>query len=129
MLGTAFATALSELPQEKVLHCWAPLMEASTNMTELHAKASTQLERLFPNRETHVPDGHEEEPPTVADFDDFDTADGLAAREAEWLVREGGAVAAMAPVRRTTRAAAATSTAAIDAARAAERAPMPEDNA
>ena len=40
-------------------------------MDALHAKAKEQLNRLFPNRATHVPDGTEEEPSSDAE-DDFD---------------------------------------------------------
>ena len=58
---TAFARALSNLPKETVLHCWAPLQAAFNDMNALHAKAMDQLERLFPNKATHVPDDNEPE--------------------------------------------------------------------
>jgi hypothetical protein len=38
-------------------------------MDALHAKASEQLVRLFPNMATYVPDGEEEEPSSDADDD------------------------------------------------------------
>ena len=48
-MADTFAKALSELPRDTVLHCWAPLQPAYDNMTELHAKAAQDLPRLFPN--------------------------------------------------------------------------------
>ena len=39
-------------------------------MDALHAKAKEQLDRLFPNRATHVPDGTEEEPSSDAEDDE-----------------------------------------------------------
>ena len=82
-------------------------------------------------RSSHVPDGNEEEPTSDADDDfdtnDFDTAEGLAAREAEHERAAAGATAAGVPARRSGRAAAAAATAAADAAREKERAPMPTD--
>ena len=68
MLALAFAKALSELPAEKVRHCWAPLQIAFDKMNELHAKAASQVERLFPNRQAFVPADIEEEP--ISDVDD-----------------------------------------------------------
>ena len=129
LLATAFATALSELPREKVVHCWAPLAEAYTRMNELHASASDHLDRLFPNKQTHVPDGNEAEPSSDVE-DDFDTDEGLAAQEAEEAeyarMAAAGTVAGV-PTRRSGRAAAAVATAAADEARERERAPMPTD--
>jgi hypothetical protein len=68
-LYLALAKTLSELPKETVLHCWAPLQASFDNMDALHAKASEQLVRLFPNMATYVPDGEEEEPSSDADDD------------------------------------------------------------
>ena len=62
LLATALAKALSELPAEKVRHCWAPLQAAYDDMDTLHAKAAQDLQRLFPNMQVHVPEGNEEEP-------------------------------------------------------------------
>ena len=39
-------------------HCWAPLQSAYDDMQALYAEAATQVERLFPNKATHVPDGN-----------------------------------------------------------------------
>ena len=90
------------------------------------------MERLFPNKSSHVPDGNEEEPTSDADDDfdtnDFDSAEGLAAREAEHERAAAGATAAGVPARRSGRTAAAAATAAADAAREKERAPMPTDD-
>ena len=61
LLAMAFAKALSELPSEKVRHCWAPLQAAYDDMEALHAKAAQDLARLFPNMQAPVPDGNEEE--------------------------------------------------------------------
>ena len=126
LLARAFAKALSELPAEKVVHCWAPLAEAYTKMGELHATAGQQLERLFPNKQAPVPDASEEDPPSDVD-DDFDTDEGLVARDAEYERVAAAAAAAGVPARRTSRASAAAATAAMDAARERERAPMPTD--
>jgi hypothetical protein len=71
LLALAFAKALSELPRETVIHCWAPLQAAYDNMDALHAKAAQDLLRLFPNMRTHVPTNTEEEPTSDAD-DDFE---------------------------------------------------------
>lgn len=49
MLATSFAKALSEVPSEKVIACWAPLQEAWDNKEALHADAKKELIRLFPN--------------------------------------------------------------------------------
>jgi hypothetical protein len=47
MLALAFAKALSELPAEKVRHCWAPLQVAYDNMDALHAKVrDLQISKL-----------------------------------------------------------------------------------
>jgi hypothetical protein len=118
LLGTAFAKALSELPAEKVRQCWAPLAEAYTKMGELHAAAAQQLERLFPNKATPMPDGNEEEPSSDAE-DDFehDDAQGGGAREYQLLATQ--AVAAGVPAQRSYEAAVAAATAAIAAATAA----------
>ena len=36
MLAKSYARALSQLPREKVIHCWAPLQEAWDKKEELH---------------------------------------------------------------------------------------------
>ena len=92
-------------------------------MEALHAKAVSQLARLFPNMETHVPDGEEEEPSSDAD-DDFeepepqvrDAQRRRAADERNEHTRAADmAVAAGAPEQRPQRAAAAAANAAMDA--------------
>ena len=60
-------------------------------------------------------------------MDDFDTDDGLAAREAEYERMAATAVTAGVPTRRSGRAGAAAATAAMDAARGREREPLPTD--
>ena len=120
------AKALSELPAEKVRHCWAPLQAAFDDMDTLHAKAASQLARLFPNMDTHVPDGEEEEPPSDAD-DDYEEPEPQgrdAQRRRAADERDGRAhsrrrhghmaVAAGAPEQRPRRAAAAAANAAMD---------------
>ena len=57
--------------------------------------------------------------------DDFDTDEGLAARDREYERMAGAAANAGVPARRSGRAGAAAGTAAMDAARAKERAPLP----
>ena len=49
LLATSFAKALSEVPSEKVIACWAPLQEAWDSKEKLHAEAKKDLIRLFPN--------------------------------------------------------------------------------
>jgi hypothetical protein len=95
-------------------------------MNELHATASDQLDRLFPNKQTHVPDGNEAEPSSDVE-DDFDTDEGL--EEAEYARMAAAGTVAGVPTRRSGRAAAAVATAAADEARERERAPMPTDPA
>ena len=68
MLAAAFAKALSELPRETVLHCWAPMQPAYDNMTELHAEAAQDLPRLFLNMQAHIPNSTEEEPTSISDI-------------------------------------------------------------
>ena len=123
MLAVAFAKALSELPAETVLHCWAPLQPAYDDMGALHTKAASQLERLFPNMQTHVPDGNEEEPASDAD-DNYEEPeprgrDAQRARaeveRAEYSRAADMAVAAGVPQRRPARQAAAAANAAMDA--------------
>ena len=124
LLAKAFAKALSELPRETVLHCWAPLQRAYDDMDALHAKAEQDLPRLFPNMQAHVPDDNEEEPASYAD-DDFEepAPQGAALQRAR---AEGGraeharaadmAEANGAPVRRgPIRAAAAAANAEMNA--------------
>jgi len=113
MLALAFAKALSELPAEKVLHCWAPLQSAYDNMNALHAKAAQELGRLFPNMQEHVPDGEDEEPTSDAE-DDF--AEELTTqRESAEHSRAADAAGQLGvPARRPPRAAAAAANAAMD---------------
>ena len=75
----------------------------------------------------HVPDGNAAEPSSDVD-DDFDTDEGLAAREAEYERMAAAGTAAGVPARRSGRAAAAAATAAADEERERERAPMPTDD-
>ena len=49
------------------------LLEGLTR-DSLHSKAAQDLERLFPNKQAHIPDGNEDEPSSDAD-DDFDVDD------------------------------------------------------
>jgi transposase-like protein len=83
MLAESFAKALSELPSEKVIHCWAPLQSAWEKKQELHAKAKEELARLFPNNTVDVgPKETEAEPdPVITDEtgDDFDDDDDMEA--------------------------------------------------
>ena len=123
LLAIAFAKALSELPKETVLHCWAPLQAAFDDMNALHAKASVQLERLFPNMAAHVPDGNEEEPSAEADDDYTEHAPRethaqrkrAEAESAEHAHAADVAVANGAASARPSRAAAAAANAAMDA--------------
>ena len=79
MLANSFAKALSELPREKVLHCWKPLQPAWDDRVALHAKAKGDLSRLFPNHTVDVgPTTTEPEPDSVITDetgDDFDADD------------------------------------------------------
>lgn len=59
--------------------------------------------------------------------DDFETDEGLAARDAEHERAAAAAGKAGVPARRSGRAGAAAATAAIAATRGAERAPLPTD--
>ena len=59
--------------------------------------------------------------------DDFDTDEGLAAQEREHERAAATAIHAGVPARRSGRAGAAAATAAIDAVRERERAPLPTD--
>ena len=120
LLVTAFARALSELPREKVVQCWAPLADAYDKMNELHATATQQLPRLFPNQQTYVPGENEQEPDSDVD-DDFDTDEGLAARDAEYEAMATAAAGAGVPPRRSGRAGVAAATAEMGAARERER--------
>ena len=123
LLAVAFAKALSELPKETVLHCWAPLQAAFDDMNALHAKAAERLERLFPNKATHdVPDAIEEEPSSDAD-DDYEEPPPrwtsaqrkrAEAERAEHARAANAAVANGAPARRPSRTAAAAANAAMD---------------
>ena len=90
MLANAFAKALSELPKEKVLHCWAPLQAAWDKKEELHAKAKADFARLFPNSiPDHIPEGSEPEPDslidTTDDFEDSDEADATVQQYQEYF--------------------------------------------
>ena len=60
-------------------------------------------------------------------MDDFDTDEGLAARDAEYERAAATAIAAGVPARRSGRAGVAAATAAMIATRDRERAPMPRD--
>jgi hypothetical protein len=123
MLAIAFAKALSELPMETVRHCWAPLQAAYDDMAALHAEAATQLDRLFPNMVTHVPEDNEEEPASDAD-DDYEEPEPKGAKaqrkraeaeKAEHHRAADAAVANGAPARRPSRAAAAAANEKMDA--------------
>ena len=59
--------------------------------------------------------------------DDFDTDEGLAARESEYARMPATTTTAGVPPRRSGRAGVAAAVAAADAARERERAPMPTD--
>jgi hypothetical protein len=122
LLAIAFAKALSELPTATVLHCWAPLQRAYDDMDTLHAEAVKELERLFPNKLTAIPDGNEEEPDSDAD-DDFEEPEPKGAQaqrkhhEAEKAEHKRAAdiaVANGATERRPSRAAAVAANAAMD---------------
>ena len=71
-------------------------------------------------------DANEEDPTSDVD-DDFDTDEGLAARNAEYARVADAAAAAGVPPRRSPRAGLAATTAAIDAVLERERAPLPTD--
>ena len=73
-----------------------------------------------------MPAVSEADPPSDAD-DDFDTEEGLRAREAEYEAAFNNAVRAGVPTRRSGRATAAAATAAMDAVRQREREPLPGD--
>lgn len=85
MLANSFAKALSELPSEKVINCWAPLRPAWERKAELHAKAKEELSRLFPNHVVDIgPKETEPEPtPEITDKtgDDFDDVDDDSAEQ------------------------------------------------
>ena len=91
-------------------------------MDALHAEASEQLERLFPNMATHVPDGEEEEPSSDADDDYEEPAPKetraqrtrAAAERAEHARAADVAVANGVPAQRPSRAAAAAANAAMN---------------
>lgn len=113
MLALAFAKALSELPVEKVRHCWAPLQSAYDNMDALHSKAAQELGRLFPNMQAHIPDGNEEEPTSDAE-DDFAEEPTALQEGAEHGCAADTAGRLGVPVRRPPRAAATAANAAMD---------------
>ena len=138
MLALAFAKALSELPAEKVHHCWAPLQSAYDNMDALHSKVSAlnepmcphplslacgaphgtqatqELGRLFPNMQAHIPDGNEEEPTSDAE-DDF-SEELTAEREGAEHGRAADAAGQLGvPASRPPRAAAIAANVAMDA--------------
>ena len=108
MLALAFAKALSELPAEKVRHCWAPLQVAYDDMDTLHAKAASDLERLFPNKQVYAPDGNEEEPSSDVedDFEDPDFEQVHAHVQAQHAHAADTAGALGVPAQRPTRSAA-----------------------
>ena len=76
MLTKSYARALSQLPREKVIHCWAPLQEAWDKKEELHGQAKAQLSRLFPNNAVDTGPEHSEPDPdpiiTAEGGDDFE---------------------------------------------------------
>ena len=114
MLAMSFARALSQLPGEKVRHCWAPLQDAWDKKEELHAEAKKELARLFPNHTVDVgPADSEPDPdPTITDLtgDDFDTeeADEGTAESAGDHARMVAMAEAMAAARAAVAGAAAT---------------------
>ena len=65
MLATSFAKALSELPSDKVIACWAPLQEAWDNKEASHAEAKKELIRLFPNHSGRPLPASPHSPPAV----------------------------------------------------------------
>ena len=83
MLASSFVKALSELPKEKVAHCWAPLQEAWDKRVELHAEACQELTRLFPNHVVDVgPSANEPEPAVEINAergDDFEVDNDISA--------------------------------------------------
>ena len=92
-------------------------------MRALHAEAATQLERLFPNSATHIPNGNEEEPTSDAD-DDFEEPAPKGPRSkkaraeaerAEHIRAADAAVAIGAPAQRPSRNAAVAANTAMDA--------------
>ena len=74
-----------------------------------------------------MPDGSEAGAPSSDADDDFETDEGLTARDAEYERMAAAATAAGVPPRRSGRVGIAASTAAADASRASERAPPPTD--
>ena len=113
---------ICDLPADKVLHCWAPLQVAFDRMSELHAKAALQVERLFPNRQAFVPVAVEEEPTSDVD-DDFADEDpeyneqpqARARRVEVEHARAADMAAALAvPAQRPRRGAALAANAAMD---------------
>ena len=117
MLANSLAKALSELPKEKVLGCWAPLQQAWVEKEALHAEAKEQLQRLFPNNVVDVgPDAQEPEPdPVITELtgDDFDQASNETDSAMQWKhtlfleVVTGVQIAALNPVLPTVPATAA----------------------
>ena len=82
---TAFASALSQLPKDNQ---GAALLGCArghyTKVDALHATAAQPRERLFPNKQTYVPNNNEAEPSSDVEDDFDDSEEGLTAREAEY---------------------------------------------
>ena len=116
MLANSFARALSQLPREKVIACWAPLQDAWDKKEELHALAKGQLTRLFPNHAVDTgPEESEQDPDpiiTTETGDDFEPT--TAEEEQADSAAQHARLAAMA----AARAAITGATAAMAAARA-----------
>uniref|UniRef100_A0A7S0L333 Uncharacterized protein n=1 Tax=Coccolithus braarudii TaxID=221442 RepID=A0A7S0L333_9EUKA len=121
MLANSLAKALSELPKETVLGCWAPLQQAWVEKEALRAEAKEQLQRLFSNNVVDVgPDAQEPEPdPVITELtgDDFDQASNETDSAMQWEhtlfleVVTGVQIAALNPVLPTVPATAAFFTA------------------
>ena len=96
----------------------------SYSRDSLHSKSAQDFERLFPNKQAHIPDGNEDEPSSDAD-DDFDVDDpgfeepvarGRTDRVAAENKRAADAAHALGvPAQRPSRAAAAAANQAMDA--------------
>ena len=108
MLANSFARALSELPRNKVIACWAPLQDAWDKKEELHAEAQGQLQRLFPNNVVDVGPAESTPDPdpiiTAATGDDFEVRDAQleSAASAEVHARFSSMASARAAVAQAT---------------------------
>ena len=78
MLANSFVRALSELPRNTVIACWAPLQDAWGKKEQLHAEAKEQLGRLFPNHSVDMGPAESDPDPdpniTAATGDDFEVS-------------------------------------------------------